>query len=160
MTDIEPRLQDAFSKLADDQKRAILENIDAHSAHLETLEKLSAEKMQKIIGATHGRNQANSGGIPGPGVFASRWQTLLDDTLITPSKPHGPLRHGKDVKGIRAARKYDNPGNPEPLDTKKVTSELERISTVPPDVSVVIEALGPAFKRMVADLSKDGLPKA
>ncbi|KAI1367772.1 PX-associated-domain-containing protein [Xylaria arbuscula] len=161
IVDIEPKLRDAFNELVDDERRAILERIDAHSIHLQKLEKLSEEKMQKIVDATQGSTHSNTGGLPGPGVFASRWQALLDDTIITPSKPNDPLRFGKDVKGIRAARKSDNPDSSDLQDTKMVTSEPdEKTSTVLPDVSIVIEALGPTFKRMVADLSRDGLPKA
>ncbi|KAK5629507.1 hypothetical protein RRF57_005222 [Xylaria bambusicola] len=158
--DIGPRLHDAFINLADDQRNAVLEKLDAHSKHLATLGKLSEQKMQKIIDAAHGSSQPNTGHIPGPGIFASRWQALLDETLITPSQPNGPLRSGKDVKDIRAARKTDEQGSSEVLNTKIATSERdESTKTVPPDVSVVIDTLGPEFRRMVASIAQDGLPK-
>ncbi|KAI0526393.1 hypothetical protein F5B22DRAFT_641538 [Xylaria bambusicola] len=158
--DVKPRLRVAFSNLAEDQRNAVLEKLDAHSKHLATLEELSEQKMQKIIDAAHGSSPTSGGDMPGPGIFASRWQALLDETLITPSQPNGPLRSGKDVKGIRAARKTDEQGSPEVLDTKTATSErYESTRTIPPDVSVVIDTLGPEFRRMVANIAQDGLPK-
>ncbi len=156
-----PRLQDAFGKLTDSQRKIVLEKLDAHSKHLTILGELSGAKMQKIIDAVHGRSRPNAGYVSGPGIYASRWQALLDETLITPSGLNGPLRSGKDVKGIRAARKPDNQGSSDPLNTNTATLERgESTNPVPPDVSVVIEALAPEFKRMVANISRDGLPKA
>ncbi|KAI3343747.1 hypothetical protein F4824DRAFT_441027 [Ustulina deusta] len=159
--DMGPRLQDAFGKLTDSQRKVVLEKLDAHSKHLTILGELSGAKMQKIIDAVHGRSRPNAGYMSGPGIYASRWQALLDETLITPSGLNGPLRSGKDVKGIRAARKPDNQGSSDPLNTNIAILERgESTNPVPPDVSMVIEALAPEFKRMVANISRDGLPKA
>ncbi|KAI0976085.1 hypothetical protein F4678DRAFT_415800 [Xylaria arbuscula] len=159
--DMGSMLQGAVGKLTDAQRKTVRESIDAHSQHLTLLGELSKKKIQKIIDAVHGRNGANPGDISGPGIFASRWQALLDETLITPSAPNGPLRQGKDVKGIRAARKPDNKGIPDPLGTDTAFLERnENTGPVPPDVSVITETLGPEFKRIVANISLTGLPKA
>ncbi|TGJ87363.1 hypothetical protein E0Z10_g1333 [Xylaria hypoxylon] len=157
--DIGPRLQDAFSKLTVAERKAVLEKIDAHSEYLTVLGELSRSKMQRIIDDVHERSRADVEDMSGPGVYASRWQALLDETLITPSKPNGPLRSGKDVKGFRAARKPENQGISDPPDINTTAlARDESTHPVPPDVSVVIEALGHSFQEMVANFARDGLP--
>ncbi|KAI1306402.1 hypothetical protein F5Y03DRAFT_141309 [Xylaria venustula] len=161
INDMESMLQGAFGKLTDAQRNAVRENIDAHSQHLTLLGELSKKKMQNIIDAVHGRNGANPENISGPGIFASRWQALLDETLITPLAPNGPLRQGKDVKGIRAARKLDDKSSLDPLGTNTAIPERnENTGPVPPDLSSVMETLGPEFKIIVANISRSGLPQA
>ncbi|KAI1121130.1 hypothetical protein F5Y10DRAFT_108893 [Nemania abortiva] len=158
--DIEPRLQDAFNKLTDSQRKDVLERIDAHSEHLTTLAELSRARMQQVIIELQGRSQADTRDIPGPGIYASRWQSLLDETLITPPVPKGPLRSGKDVRGLKAMRKPDGQSN---LDTSINNTarwaQLESAGTAAPDVSAVVKALGPQFKIIVANISRDGLYK-
>ncbi|KAI0540865.1 PX-associated-domain-containing protein [Xylaria digitata] len=154
------KLQEVFSKLTTAQRESILEKIDAHSEYLTMLGELSRAKMQRILDDVHGRSRAGAVDTSGPGIFASRWQALLDETSITPSRPNGPLRSGKDVKGIRAARKSDNKGNFDISDTNTaILARDESTSPVPPDVCMVIGALGLDFKRVVANISRDGLPK-
>ncbi|KAK3292384.1 PX-associated-domain-containing protein [Chaetomium fimeti] len=44
----------------------------------------------------------------GPGMYLSRWQQLMDDTVIAPASATpgaGPLRTGRDVKGVLARGK-------------------------------------------------------
>ncbi|KAI1282330.1 hypothetical protein F5Y07DRAFT_352178 [Xylaria sp. FL0933] len=159
--DIGPRLQHAFSELSKSQRKVVLESVDAHSQYLRNLRELSRAKMQKTIDAVHRKKRANTGDMSGPGIFASRWQALLDETLITPARPHGPLRSGKDVIGVRAARKLDNQSAADPSDTNiAVLGRSESTDPPKPDVLVVIEALGSQFKKMIADISRDGLPKS
>ncbi|KAI0430363.1 hypothetical protein F5Y09DRAFT_307937 [Xylaria sp. FL1042] len=159
--DIGPRLQHAFNELPDSQRKVVLESIDAHSQYLTNLRELSRVKMQKTIDAVHRKNRANTGDMSGPGIYASRWQALLNETLITPSRPNGPLRSGRDVKGIRAARKPDNQSSTDPPNTSiAILGRDESTSPAQPSVSVVIEALEQQFKRIVADISQDGLPNS
>ncbi|KAF2969607.1 hypothetical protein GQX73_g4008 [Xylaria multiplex] len=154
------RLQDVFSKLTAVQRELVIGKIDAHSKYLNILSELSRAKMQRIIDDLHGRSRAGAGDTSGPGIYASRWQALLDETPITPSRLNGPLRSGKDVKGTRAARKPDNRGNFDTSDPNTaILAQDESTGSVPPDVSVVIDALGLDFKRMVANTSLDDLPK-
>ncbi|KAJ2989867.1 hypothetical protein NUW58_g3243 [Xylaria curta] len=158
--DMGPSLQDIFDKIPDTQRGIVLERIEAHSRYLTALGERSQEKMQKVIDGLHGRGHARRGDISGPGIYASRWQALLDETLITPSVLRGPLRFGKDIKGLRAARKHDNnvdSGTPDASEV--IAAQHESAIPTSPDVSVVIEALGPQFKKVVAELSRDGLPK-
>jgi hypothetical protein len=154
-----PKLQAAFDKLSDAQRKSVLEGINAHSKYLNTLSELSRAKMQKIIDDVHDKSHKDAGYTSGPGIYASRWQALLDETLITPSVPKGPPRYGKEVKSLRAVRKPDNQTNSDaPNPNITILEQYESPSPVPPDVSMVVETLGPQFKRMVAEISLDSLP--
>jgi hypothetical protein len=158
--DMGPKLQGIFDKLSDTQRKAVLEKIDTHSEYLITLGEISRAKMQNIIDNVHGKSHEVSGDISGPGIYASRWQSLLDETLITPSVSKGPPRQGKDIKGLRAVRKLDNQPNSNTIDPNAdISPRHESPSPVPPDVSIVVKALGPQFKRMVADMAQAGLPE-
>ncbi|KAI0458306.1 hypothetical protein F5B21DRAFT_22530 [Xylaria acuta] len=159
--DMGPNLQDAFDKLADSQRKIVLERIEVHSRYLATLSEQSRSKMQKVIDELHGRSYEGDSADVGPGIYAVRWQALLDGTLITPSVPKGPPRLGKGVNGLRAARRADNQANSDSSDTNAAILLARHESTTPtsPDVSVIVQALGPQFKTMVANISQDGLPK-
>ncbi|KAI3337245.1 hypothetical protein HD806DRAFT_528817 [Xylariaceae sp. AK1471] len=157
--DMGPKLQVAFDKLSDAQKKSVLESIDAHSKYLNTLGELSRAKMQKIIDNVNGKSRDDTGNMSGPGIYASRWQSLLDETLITPSVPKGPPRCGKDIKSLRSMRNPDNQPNSDTFNSNTtILARQESPGPAPPDVSVVVEALGPQFRRMVAEISLDSLP--
>ncbi|RYC62040.1 hypothetical protein CHU98_g4161 [Xylaria longipes] len=158
--DIGSNLQDAFDKLADSQRIIVLERIEAHSRYLTTLSEQSRSKMQKVIDDLHRRSYKDAENTSGPGTYALRWQALLDETLITPSVPKGPPRLGKDVSGLRAVRKPDNQANADSLDANAAILARHKSTTlISPDVAVVVKALGPQFKMMVANISRDGLPE-
>lgn len=159
--DMGPRLQEAYHNLTNSQRDVVLEGVDAHSRYLTTLRKLSRAKMQKIIDDMHGKFQGDGEDSAGPGIYAARWQALLDETLITPLVPNGPLRSGKDVKGFKAARKNNAQGAADIAEINAtVLAKSVSVGPAPPDVSIVIEALGPQFQKIVAIISQDGLPKA
>ncbi|KAI1738281.1 hypothetical protein F4680DRAFT_450038 [Xylaria scruposa] len=159
--DIGSNLQTSFDKLDDSQRNAVLEKIEVHSRYLTTLSEQSRSRMQRVIDDLYGRSPKDAEDTSGPGTFALKWQALLDETLITPSTPKGPLRSGKDVSGLRAARRPDSQVT---LDSSGINAAIlarhSGATTAPPDMSVVVEALGPQFKRMVANISREGLPNA
>ncbi|GAW26323.1 putative px domain-containing protein [Rosellinia necatrix] len=159
LSDTEQGLQDAFNKLPNQRQAIVLERVNAHSKYLMALQKLSREKMQQIIDEMHGKGHSDVEKISGPGIYAARWQALLDETLITPFIPRGPLRSGKDIKHLRAARRPDAQSAPNTAEmSAAILAQDEPTGPVPPDVSAVTEALGPQFKRIVAYMSRDGLP--
>ncbi|KAI0194339.1 hypothetical protein EV127DRAFT_422089 [Xylaria flabelliformis] len=158
-TTIELDLQTTFNTLDDSQRKIVLERIEVHSRYLTTLSEQSRLKMQRVIDDLHGRSSKDVEDTSGPGTFALKWQALLDETLITPSIPKGPLRSGKDVKGLRAARRPDNQVTSDSSGINAaILAQHSSTAPAPPDVSVVVGALGPQFKRMVANISREGLP--
>lgn len=90
---------------------------------------------------------------PGPGAYLARWQDLLDSTLITPQTSEGPVRRAGndtvvkdstvDVDGEQLVE-FDAPGQ-----SKLGTGKKSR----KPDVSVVLEEMLPAFRKILAEKS-------
>ncbi|KAI1810889.1 hypothetical protein GGS20DRAFT_593761 [Poronia punctata] len=149
------QLSEIYEKLSESQKQNVLEQIEAHSNYLSSLKELSRGRMQSVIDNLGGKNHGKAKDISGPGVYASRWQSLLDETLITPSVPKGLPRRGKDVKGARAVGKL----NDADLKDKKKKQGVDSSSPslTPPYVSDVVGLVGPQFKMMVAELAREGL---
>ncbi|KAK0671936.1 PX-associated-domain-containing protein [Cercophora samala] len=90
----------------------------------------------------------------GPGMFLSRWQQLLDDTVIGPATLDGKLRSGRDVKGELAMGKT-GVSKERGLDPAKLVRMAEEEAPRAPDVKVVVEALGGEFKGLVGDILKE-----
>lgn len=91
--------------------------------------------------------------ISGPGMFLSRWQQLLDDTVVTPDVPGGQPRRGKDVKHALAQGKTVSSAAKGAWDPEELTVLVESGAPVPPEGErVVVDALGAAFKSLVGDL--------
>ncbi|GKT48120.1 uncharacterized protein ColSpa_08301 [Colletotrichum spaethianum] len=149
---IESQLSGIFSRVPDRTKEALIPIIDAHTAYLRELDELSLARMQAIV-------DGGSSNMAGPGVYLARWQSLMDETLITPARPIGPVRQGKDVKALPAQGKRgsaSSDGNDVVAAVKKMS-----ISSFPeaPDVQPVIRALAPMFKKTLAMSSKaNGAP--
>ncbi|KAF2865637.1 PX-associated-domain-containing protein [Massariosphaeria phaeospora] len=91
-----------------DELRALL---DQHETHLHTLKQTSHARLKSIMHSTQPSATATTangsskppphphGTTHGPGMYLSRWHSLLDSALITPATLHGPVRHGWEIKG-------------------------------------------------------------
>ncbi|KAI0390165.1 hypothetical protein F5Y17DRAFT_445880 [Xylariaceae sp. FL0594] len=158
---MKPRLEEIFAELSNTQKEAVIQEVDAHSRYLVALRKSSRAKIQQVLDELHGKSHSDAKPVSGPGAYAARWQALLDNTLITPAVPRGPPRLGKDVKGFKAVRKRENEADITKLShASAALGNADSSNLTPPDVSAVIEALGPQFKKVVAEIARDGLPTA
>lgn len=93
--------------------------------------------------------------MSGPGIYLMRWETLLDDTLITPGTPHGPIRKGKDVKGQKSWGKTGSESTKDGWDAGAIAREEERVVPEAPDVTAVMEALGASFRKAVNEAVGD-----
>jgi hypothetical protein len=95
-------------------------------------------------------------------MYLSRWQQLLDDTVIGPETPNGPLRRGKDVKAqltrgktsATAGTVTGKDGWDPTLVAKMVEEEEKEAGASPPDVDCVVEALGQGFRALVRRLER------
>ncbi|KAL2134867.1 hypothetical protein VTI74DRAFT_10593 [Chaetomium olivicolor] len=195
---LSPALQSLFASLPPSTQSAMLPAIDAHAAYLSALEDLSLARMQRILDSMHTTTTPNTTSAPtttapphpssplistwspsgrsfsGPGMYLSRWQDLLDSTLIGPAAPGGPLRKGADVKGVVARGKVGSGsghvsvtgagngngvgngsgrelGDPALLDGVVGGEEPSRA-----DVRVVVESLGEGFRKLVGELVTGG----
>lgn len=148
---IEDQLCGIFNQVPDSTKTTLLPVIDAHAAYLRELESFSNARMQAII-------EGSSSSMTGPGVYLVRWQSLLDETPITPSNPVGPIRQGKDVKAAEAQGKRGSVTS----DAGEITAKLRAVSlsALPeaPDVKPVVDALAPMFKQILQASARDNGP--
>ncbi|KAF9871461.1 px domain-containing protein [Colletotrichum karsti] len=139
---IEERLGGIFNQVPEEKRAKLIPIIDAHAAYLKELDDLSRRRMQGLL-------DGNSASMSGPGVYLIRWQSLLDETLITPATASGPLRHGTDVGGAIPGGKRTSVSS----DTGEVIEKVRSLtlSSLPeaPNVRPVIKALAPLFKQMI-----------
>ncbi|KAI0122517.1 PX-associated-domain-containing protein [Daldinia grandis] len=151
-------MQDLFGKLPPDQQSSVRAIIDDHVEYLSRSEKVSIVRMQNIIdGLDSYENKETCGSMGGPGVYITRWHCLLDETIVTPNTPRGLPRSGKDVKGIKALGKIEAVAKTETWDPDALTRQEEQAWPEPPDVSIVVDSLGPQFKTLIANIASQGL---
>ncbi|EFQ32403.1 hypothetical protein CGRA01v4_05822 [Colletotrichum graminicola] len=147
---IEDQLTGIFCRVPDATKEALLPIIDAQAAYLRELDELSLARMQAIL-------NGGSSSMAGPGVYLAQWQSLMDETLITPASPIGPVRQARDVKappppppkGKRASASSNASEVAAAVGNMSISSFPE-----PPNVQPVIEALAPMFEKKLLLLSR------
>lgn len=153
-------LQLLYAAIPNATKQPVLSAIDAHASYLTALERLSLERMQRILDdmpsggvlAVDKDTRTARASICGPGMFLARWQQLLDDAVVTPETPDGGLRRGKDVKGALAQGKTVSAAVQDGWDPQGLAALAEGEVPTSPDVGVVVEALGGEFRGLVVDL--------
>lgn len=134
-------LTDLFRELQEDQKSQVLDALDEHAKYLSSLSEISMQRAQSVLD-----NKSTT--MYGPGVYLARWHGLLDETLITPATPQGPVRRGKDIhfRDEEGKRKggakgwWDSEGI-----AKKVMGEVPE----QPNVDVVLKALEEPFRQLL-----------
>lgn len=138
--DFTTQLQTLFSKLPEEDRPQVIQEIDEHAEYLFVLTQKSTSRMQTVI-----RNvaEAKSENLPGPGIFLSKWQTLMDDTRITPITSSGSVRNGDDQSVIDATR-VDTDGAKK--GTMNAHAESQDLNTKPPGVSNVVRTLSLGFR--------------
>ncbi|TDZ31357.1 Uncharacterized protein C8035_v005961 [Colletotrichum spinosum] len=144
---IETKLGGLFSQIPEETEAKLIPIIDDHAAYLRKLDHLSHARMQTIL-------DGGSSTMSGPGVYLIRWQSMLDETYITPATPSGPVRRGKNLQEADSQGKR---GSTSSGDVGEAITKMRSmtLSSVPdaPDVAPVIEALGPKFKQMLVATS-------
>ncbi|KAI0602908.1 PX-associated-domain-containing protein [Biscogniauxia sp. FL1348] len=151
-------LRNMFAQLPEDIKLSIRDTTEAHGVYLATLEDITKGRIQRIVDSIGASPGSRDRVMMGPGMYASRWQQLLDETIITSGTPYGPPRRGEDVKGLKAPGKTGAVTATDTLELATIQQE-ECAKRKPPDVSVVVDALGSQFKDMIADMTCRDLPR-
>ncbi len=144
--DFTPRLQTLLSTLSEQDKTAVLREIDAHATYLSSLTTASTDSMKTIISNLAAAKSETS---KGPGMYLSRWQSLMDEAPITPAISKGPVRSGKS-ESVRLATTVDIDGE-EKGDAANVKEVDESVAS-PPDVSRTVELLAPGFREILRGL--------
>jgi len=91
-------LHSLFETLGKEKQEELKPLLDQHEKHLTTLKSTSYTRLESIMRPSSSSQNAQ-GTTHGPGMYLSRWNALLDSTLISPATVHGPVRKGWEVKG-------------------------------------------------------------
>lgn len=143
---MEEQLDEMVGDLDTAVREDVLRAVDKHAEYLAAITRVSQRRLQAVIDAagTSSSSSTSRTTASGPGIYLSQWQSLLDSTIITPSSKEGPLRHGEDVKYVTTMGKLGLGGRR--LKGGKGVGDEELKA---PDVSVVVEALGDAFRDVI-----------
>ena len=145
--DIDSRLNDLLGKVPTDSQKAVLTAIDSHAKYLSTVAEQSNVRLKAVVASS----KTSTATVSGPGIYISRWQDLLDETLITPATPKGPAREGKDVKHMAGLGKTGPGavGEDGKISVSKQDKEVRR-----PNVSVVVEHCLDGFGDVIRDIQR------
>ncbi|KAH8885402.1 hypothetical protein GQ53DRAFT_354439 [Thozetella sp. PMI_491] len=151
------KLQAMFMALPPETRETVLASLDAHADYLSSLEDLSMRRMQHVldnlaVAEDAGDDKpASEVSMSGPGMFLSRWQSLLDSTAITPGAAGGAVRSGKEVKGTTSEGKTGALPSKDSWDAAAIAAEAEKEVPQAPDVHVVVAALGGGFEELLIE---------
>lgn len=147
VSSMDDRLDKLFQSLPQDSQQPILQTLDSHAAYLAHLQAVSLCRLQRIIDS-----DSETGSMSGPGIYLSRWQSLLDSTPITPAKPKGPVREGKDVKHTLTMGKIGVAGGDKAREAALQAALKEADDSIEaPDVSVVIREMKDEFRKLLQE---------
>ncbi|KAF4337388.1 px domain protein [Fusarium beomiforme] len=148
MSTMDEQLNKLFQSVSEMSQKEVLDALDNHAVYLAQVEALSLCRLQRIIDS----DDSEAGNMSGPGMYLSRWQSLLEDTLITPETPKGPVRHGRDVKNTLTMGKIGVEGT-EKAREDALQAAVEEAEEGPeaPDVHVVIRELSEGFKKLLQE---------
>lgn len=95
-------LHSLFETLGKEKQEELKALLDQHEEHLQTLKSTSQTRLESIMrpsSSSSSQSKPSAGTTHGPGMYLSRWNALLNSTLISPATIHGPVRKGWEVKG-------------------------------------------------------------
>ncbi|CAG7559603.1 unnamed protein product [Fusarium equiseti] len=146
MSTMDEKLNKLFQSVPEKSQKDVLSALDNHAAYLAQVEALSMCRLQRIIDS----DDSESGNMSGPGMYLSRWQSLLEDTPITPAAPKGPVRHGKDVKNTITMGKIGVEGT-EVVQEKALKAAKEEAEEGPeaPNVDAVVKQMADGFRKLL-----------
>lgn len=144
--DFTPHLEFLISTFSISDRSIILQEISAHASYLSSLTITSTNSMRTIIrNLSAGKSETSHG----PGMYLSRWQSLMDETLITPAASKCAVRSGKS-ESVRAATTVDIDG--EEKASAANVKEMDEAVATPPDVRKTVDLLAPGFREILRGL--------
>ncbi|KAL6707106.1 hypothetical protein ACN47E_004858 [Coniothyrium glycines] len=90
-------LHSLFQTLSQEKQEDLKKLLEDHETHLRSLKDTSHSRLESIM--KNASPKPGQGTTHGPGMYLSRWNSLLDSTLISPATINGPVRRGWEVKG-------------------------------------------------------------
>ena len=150
-------LQSLVSNLSENDRTAVLSELDTHALYLEALYASSNSRLTAVV-------SNESATSFGPGTYLARWQSLLDATPITPIATDGKLRYGKDLEVKEASKVYEAmkaAGHGKVGDEEKERKTVEKMDDAmregqpeKPDAERTIALLGAKFRDVLAGMGK------
>lgn len=151
-----------FASLPEETQKSLLPVLDSHARYLSSLHETSTARMQAILDEVNEpveERRPVKEDVSGPGLYLASWQNLMDETLITPEKPHGAVRYGRDVRnavtqgktGAASSGRNSRSGSPAP--SVREGSRIQR-SLDGPDTKLVVAAMDVPFGDFLADLNE------
>ncbi|SPN98978.1 uncharacterized protein DNG_02017 [Cephalotrichum gorgonifer] len=148
-TSILDRLEALFAALPDEKQGEIRPVLDQHATYLASLETASTDRIRTIARGD------GPGTAAGPGAYLAGWQSLLDNTPITPGVKGG-ARVGRDVLDRTTPGKTGTSGEISwdgNVDARDGMAEIEQEEEMAPDGRVVVEALGGEFHLLLKEVA-------
>lgn len=105
------------SNLSEPDRKAVKSELAAHAAYLASLSTDSTARIRALLSAsaststsrtstkTNTKPNTHTSRPLGPGVYLARWQSLLDNTALTPATANGSVRHGANPEAREASRR-------------------------------------------------------
>ncbi|PTB75951.1 hypothetical protein M440DRAFT_20148 [Trichoderma longibrachiatum ATCC 18648] len=162
---MEEKLNELIASLDGAAKEDVLRAVDRHAEYLASVTELSQRRLQAVIDAAArlSTDSSTTTTTPArtrdsePGVYLSQWQSLLDSTRITPASKQGPPRRGEDVKYVSTMGKLGLGGGnlKRRRGGRNKSDEDEEEGMKAPDVSVVVDVLGDAFKDVIRQRGRE-----
>lgn len=154
---IESSLVTTFASLPQTDQKSVVTELEAHQRYLDALHSASATRIVAVINRTRSTPF-------GPGAYLARWQSLLDETLITPASARGPVRKGanKEVReegrkdAVAEQQQQDGEEEERFLTKEDGLEEVERKTPTKPGVEVTLRVLGPKFREALGVMKKEG----
>ncbi|EGR48793.1 uncharacterized protein TRIREDRAFT_78037 [Trichoderma reesei QM6a] len=156
---MEDQLNELVGSLDGSAKEHVLRAVDRHAEYLASVTELSQRRLQAVIDAAARLSTDSSMSVrtrdSEPGIYLSQWQSLLDSTKITPASKQGPPRRGEDVKYISTMGKLGLGGGNSKRRRQGRSKIEEEDGIKAPDVSVVVDALGEAFRDVIRQRGRE-----
>ena len=135
-----------YFSLAEGDRDQVSQELAAHAQYLADLAARSTAKFEGIVGNLAHEKRSTS---HGPGVYISKWEGLMDETLITPEND-GQLRHAQS-RSVQQANLVDVDG------TRKssfgaIVGGNEASRLLQPDCRMTIRLLVPSFRQRLAGI--------
>jgi hypothetical protein len=136
-------LSTAYDGLKPDEQEKVRKEVDASAKYLDELSASSAARIRDVI--------SNKASTPyGPGTYLSRWQELLDSTLVTPETVKGPVRKGASSSVKQEARRdVDGEIKDSGVDLKQADKVVGDKTPEVPSSETTIKLLGPKFRELL-----------
>ena len=144
-------LHEIFAKLSEEDRTAVRSELDAYASYLHELSEVSTSRMRAVVQSTKdGKSEISRG----PGVYLSKWQSLIEATAITPEEANGPVRHGGD-ESVKRATRVDVDGSRKGPSAGLDQEDRSANSLKPPSIGATVRLLQSQFRQVLVKIARE-----